>query len=90
MRRLQQALVKQGKVKGRVHLTLENADGVFQTWLDRKQAERLAADIFTCRFELPGTVLVDRPPQWKKPPTEVFISFRTTMPLGPMPSAHWI
>ncbi len=91
MKRLKQVTVRKGKGKGRVCLTLENEDRVFEAWLDPEQAERLAADIFTCRFALPvdfpDQVLVNRPPKWKKPPKEIFISFRTTMPreLGPRP-----
>ena len=68
------------------------ADGVFQVWLDPEQAERLAADIFSCRFDLPDVVLVNQPPKWRKRPTKVFISFSTTMPrdLGPRPSMDFL
>lgn len=98
MKRLKQATVKKGKTHDRICLTLEHEDGVFQAWLDPEQAEQLAAAIFTYRFDLPvgaaglnglpvGTVVVRRPPEWKKPPEKVFISFSTTMPreLGPRP-----
>ena len=67
---------------------LKPEDGAIQFWLSPTQAERLAADIFSYRFALPDIVVVDRPPQWKKKPNKVFISFRTTMSreLGPRPS----
>jgi hypothetical protein len=80
MQRLVDFTVEKGETKGRVRLTLETKDGKFQAWLDRKQAEQLGADIFACRFQFKGLVMVIQPPKLRTKPTEIFISFATTMP----------
>jgi hypothetical protein len=53
MKPLRDYKVSKGKVAGRVRLKLESADGEWQGWLSPKQAERLAADIFSIRFDAP-------------------------------------
>lgn len=92
MKQLKDFTVKKGTTEGRVRLKLETADGMFQAWLDPEQAERLAADLFRCRFDLPPVIIVDEIPKWRTPPDTVYISFRTTMPreLGLRPSGQVI
>jgi hypothetical protein len=62
MKPLREHKVSHGKVAGRVRLTLVSANGNYRIWLSPKQAERLAADILSIRFDTP-TLEVIAPPK---------------------------
>jgi hypothetical protein len=62
MKPLREHKVSHDKVAGRVRLTLVSANGDYRVWLSPKQAERLAADIFSIRFDT-ATLEVIAPPK---------------------------
>jgi hypothetical protein len=67
--------VQQGKGEGRVWIKLiADDDTAFQVWLTQEQAERLAADILGCRFNLP-LVVVRAPKRLRN--GAVYVSFRS-------------
>jgi hypothetical protein len=78
MKPLRDYKVSKGKVAGRVRLKLESADGEWQGWLSPKQAERLAADIFSIRFGTPMLEVILPPkigPKSKRRPRR-YITFQ--------------
>jgi hypothetical protein len=65
-----------GTAKGLVRLTLETADGTSKVLLSPAQAERLAADTLSARFDLP-TLIVNRPKAANEDTTSLHhLSFR--------------
>jgi hypothetical protein len=84
MKKLQDFTVKKGKTEERVRITLETEDAVLQAWLDPEQAERLAADILSCRFAFP-VVIIDPPKRKRRGP--VYLVFKSEpRELGARPS----
>jgi hypothetical protein len=86
MNPLQGYEVRKGKVEGRVWITLESADGkLMQVWLPPEQAERLAADILSARFNLPPLGVKAPRKNWRRP---AYLGFRSHPELrnGPRPS----
>lgn len=84
MKALRDYTVKKG-TNERVRITLKTAEGVLRASLVPDQAERFAADILACRFELP-TLIVNAPKRKRRrPPT--FITFQSApRKLGARPS----
>jgi hypothetical protein len=67
MKVLRDYQVSKGKIEGRVRLALKAVDGTLQLWLSPEQAERLAADILSVRFDLPTLEVVAPPKPGPKP-----------------------
>ena len=61
MKPLREYKVSKGKAAGRVRIKLDSADGALQVWLAPEQAERLAADIFSIRYDTPMLEVIPPP-----------------------------
>jgi hypothetical protein len=80
MKQLRTYNVAKGKAEGRVQLTLETADGMFEVWLQGEEAERLAADILSARFNLGALHFIA--PRKKRKRAPAYIAFLSEPRVG--------